>query len=236
MLASARAAAAKPYNSFVVLPDGHLVTKDFGGVLPGHDPATHEYEPAELLVLEPEQLEDRGPAARSPRRRSRGCRPTATPCTWSARRICTAASGTVGRSRLDDDFAVRYRTVDGPDLRLGLRDRARRGVVPRQRLRQRALRGHVPRPRREHGAAASRARRPRDRRGVAHRDLRATERRGGEPAARRRAPADRRRLRQRQRCARRVRHRRRRQPRRRAGGAIRTTRATCCSSPTPASS
>jgi hypothetical protein len=47
----------RPYNSFVVLPDGHLVTKDFGGVLPGQDPATHTPRPAELLVLEPEQLE-----------------------------------------------------------------------------------------------------------------------------------------------------------------------------------
>lgn len=47
----------KPYNSFVILPDGHLATKDFGGVLPGKDPATHVDEPAELLVLEPEGLE-----------------------------------------------------------------------------------------------------------------------------------------------------------------------------------
>lgn len=43
-----------PYNSFVILPDGHLVTKDFGGErvgaeLPG--PTT------ELCVLEPERLE-----------------------------------------------------------------------------------------------------------------------------------------------------------------------------------
>src|SRR4051794_2419944 len=48
---------AKPYNSFVILPDGHLVTKDFGGVLPGHDPAAHQDEAAELLVLDPETLE-----------------------------------------------------------------------------------------------------------------------------------------------------------------------------------
>ena len=45
-----------PYNSFVVLPDGHLVTKDFGGLLPGGDRATHAPAPAELLVLEPEGL------------------------------------------------------------------------------------------------------------------------------------------------------------------------------------
>jgi hypothetical protein len=45
----------RPYNSFVVLSDGCLVTKDFGGALPGH--ADQPSEPAELLVLEPERLE-----------------------------------------------------------------------------------------------------------------------------------------------------------------------------------
>jgi hypothetical protein len=46
-----------PYNSFVVLPDGHLVTKDFGGVLPGQDRATPAPAPAELVVLDPDTLE-----------------------------------------------------------------------------------------------------------------------------------------------------------------------------------
>jgi sugar lactone lactonase YvrE len=55
LLASRTLPRVRPYNSFVVLPDGHLVTKDFGGVLPGGtDPAP---EPTELLVLEPEALE-----------------------------------------------------------------------------------------------------------------------------------------------------------------------------------
>jgi hypothetical protein len=56
VLASSPLPRSKPYNSFVILPDGHLVTKDFGGVLPGQDPATHRAEPAELLVLEPDEL------------------------------------------------------------------------------------------------------------------------------------------------------------------------------------
>ncbi len=46
-----------PYNSFLILPDGHLVTKDFAGSRPGGPvwgPAT---EPSELLVLEPDGLE-----------------------------------------------------------------------------------------------------------------------------------------------------------------------------------
>jgi hypothetical protein len=42
-----------PHNSFVVLPDGHLVTKDFGGRTP-HRAAPDE--PCELLVLEPDEL------------------------------------------------------------------------------------------------------------------------------------------------------------------------------------
>jgi len=46
-----------PYNSFVVVPDGHLVTKDFGGLLPGHDASAHAPLPAELLVLDPDTLE-----------------------------------------------------------------------------------------------------------------------------------------------------------------------------------
>jgi len=57
VLASRELPRRLPYNSFVVVPDGHLVTKDFGGVLPGHDPAQHSPEPAELLVIEPEALE-----------------------------------------------------------------------------------------------------------------------------------------------------------------------------------
>jgi hypothetical protein len=56
VLASSPLPRRKPYNSFVILPDGHLVTKDFGGVLPGRDPATHRAETAELLVLEPDEL------------------------------------------------------------------------------------------------------------------------------------------------------------------------------------
>ncbi|MBV8951117.1 MAG: hypothetical protein JOZ99_09600, partial [Actinobacteria bacterium] len=47
----------KPYNSFVTLPDGHLVTKDFGGSRPGVTIAADERDPCELLVLEPDTLE-----------------------------------------------------------------------------------------------------------------------------------------------------------------------------------
>ncbi len=46
----------RPYNSFVLMPDGTIITKDFGGVLAGEDPAHHQYEPCELLALDPDSL------------------------------------------------------------------------------------------------------------------------------------------------------------------------------------
>lgn len=45
----------RPYNSFVVLPDGHLVTKDFSGSRPGHE-LVEPYDATELVVVEPETL------------------------------------------------------------------------------------------------------------------------------------------------------------------------------------
>lgn len=55
VLASAELPRLRPYNSFVTLPDGSLVTKDFAGQRPGQpvSPA----ESAELLVLDPVSLE-----------------------------------------------------------------------------------------------------------------------------------------------------------------------------------
>jgi hypothetical protein len=57
VVATAALPRSRPYNSFVVMPDGALVTKDFGGVLAGADPAAHQYEPCELLALDPDSLE-----------------------------------------------------------------------------------------------------------------------------------------------------------------------------------
>ena len=45
----------RPYNSFVVLPDGHLVTKDFGGSRPGNE-MEEPFAPTQLVVLEPSGL------------------------------------------------------------------------------------------------------------------------------------------------------------------------------------
>ena len=58
LLSSVTLPRERPYNSFVTLPDGHLVTKDFGGLLPGQDAAsTPPAPPAEVLVLDPVTLE-----------------------------------------------------------------------------------------------------------------------------------------------------------------------------------
>jgi hypothetical protein len=46
----------RPYNSFVVLADGHLVTKDFGGRLPAGVTDADPVAPAELVVLDPVDL------------------------------------------------------------------------------------------------------------------------------------------------------------------------------------
>src|SRR3712207_7931859 len=43
-------------NSFVTLPDSHLVTKDFGGSRPSFAVAADEREPCELGVLDPSTL------------------------------------------------------------------------------------------------------------------------------------------------------------------------------------
>ncbi len=57
LVASRELPRNRPYNSFVILPSGHLVTKDFGGELPGAVTDADPIRPAELLVLEPDGLE-----------------------------------------------------------------------------------------------------------------------------------------------------------------------------------
>jgi hypothetical protein len=44
----------RPYNSFVTLPDGTLITKDFGGSLPGAPLRADERQPCELVALSPD--------------------------------------------------------------------------------------------------------------------------------------------------------------------------------------
>lgn len=108
----------RPYNSFVILPDGHLVTKDFGGALPPgaaarpSDDAGETGSSTELVVLAPGTLE------------------VAARLTLPERSIARlSADGNdvyvVGETRLwrvawdgatltlDDGWAPRYRTIPG---------------------------------------------------------------------------------------------------------------------------
>jgi hypothetical protein len=112
VLATRRLPRHRPYNSFVILPDGCLVTKDFGGVLPGPDPDHHEDEPCELLILEPESLQIR----------ARCTLPEASVARLSADgdTVYVVGTSTLYRLRwdgvrlvLDPDFAPRYRTLEG---------------------------------------------------------------------------------------------------------------------------
>jgi hypothetical protein len=54
--ASCELPRAKPYNSFVPLADGHLVTKDFAGSRPSLPVPEAQREPSELVVLDPMTL------------------------------------------------------------------------------------------------------------------------------------------------------------------------------------
>ena len=55
VLATAQLPRQRPYNSFVILPSGHLATKDFGG-LRANQTEPDSLGASELLVLEPDAL------------------------------------------------------------------------------------------------------------------------------------------------------------------------------------
>ena len=56
VIATTRLPRERPYNSFVILADGHLALKDFGGLRPGQT-ESDGYEGTEVVVLEPDQLQ-----------------------------------------------------------------------------------------------------------------------------------------------------------------------------------
>ena len=178
-----------PYNSFVVVPDGHLITKDFGGLLPGAGSGDVRADRRPSCSRSIPRRSRSSRAASSPSRRSRACRPTATTSTSSVPRRCSACAGTAPRSRSTTTFAGRYRTIDGQTygwdavLALGAAWFLDNGEGSERYIGTFRGRGRLDR------AAAPRARRPRDRRGHAHRDLRAAERSRREPARRRRSSA-----------------------------------------------
>ncbi len=101
---------AAPYNSFVTLHDGTLVTKDFGGARPGHESPPDR--PAQLVALEPTNLDilDRLelPEASVARLSARGnvVYIVGVSSLWRV-----TADG--GRLRLDEGFHAPYRTLPG---------------------------------------------------------------------------------------------------------------------------
>ncbi len=101
-----------PYNSFVVVPDGHLVTKDFGGMLPGDDLATHIPQPAEMLALDPATLEIVARCALP--------EPSIARLSADGDIVYVVGTSTLfrvrwdgARLRLEEGFAGRYRTIPG---------------------------------------------------------------------------------------------------------------------------
>jgi hypothetical protein len=112
VLASRELPRRRPYNSFVVLPDGTLVTKDFGGRLPHDAPDAPAPQPAELLALDPETLDIM----------SRCALPEPSIARLSADGDDVYAVGTTtlfgvhwnGAALVrDETFAARYRTIEG---------------------------------------------------------------------------------------------------------------------------
>ena len=99
------------YNSFVVLPDGHLVTKDFGGLRPGQGADTPR-PPARLLVLDPVTLAIVS-SVDAPE-------PSIARLSADGDDVYLVGESTLFRFRWDgrdlardDGFAARYRTLDG---------------------------------------------------------------------------------------------------------------------------
>ena len=210
-----RAAAPRPsVQQLRGAPDGHLVTKDFGGVAPGGDPARTDRN-GRAPRARSGVARRSSPGARCPSRRSRACRPTATPCTSSARRRSSASAGTARADARSTTSSCP--TAPSPARRTGGTPCSRsapRGSSTTAKGSERytgTFRGQGISTAPLHLVRVDLA----TRRGHAHRDLRARRRTRREPAGGRRAAAHRRRLRQRQRRHRRLRtrHARARRPR-----------------------
>lgn len=111
VVASRTLPRARPYNSFVPLPDGHLVTKDFGGSRPGHEVARGDRDGCELVVLDPDlaivdrHLLDEPSIARLSADNDDVyvvADPHALRVYWDGARL-----------KVDDGFRARYRVFDG---------------------------------------------------------------------------------------------------------------------------
>ena len=112
VLASRRLPRERPYNSFVPLPDGLLVTKDFGGSRPGVAVAPGDREPCELVVLEPDGLEIVARLILP--------EPSIARLSADGRDVYVVGDTSLMRARwdgsalmVDDTFRAVYRTLDG---------------------------------------------------------------------------------------------------------------------------
>lgn len=111
VLTSAELPRPRPYNSFVVLPDGCLATKDFAGLRPGQPAATPRLR-SELLVLNPGDL--------SIRARLELPEPSIARLSAAGDDIYVVGDTSLLRVRwdgarlaLDDGFVAPYRTLEG---------------------------------------------------------------------------------------------------------------------------
>ena len=111
VLASTTLPRNRPYNGFVVMPDGHLVTKDFAGSRPGTPVPADERQACELVVLEPDglQIVDRCSLAE----------PSIARLSASGDDIYVVGDTSLirvrwdGRLLPDDTFRIPYRTLQG---------------------------------------------------------------------------------------------------------------------------
>lgn len=111
LLASRELPRDRPYNSFVVLPDGVLVTKDFAGALPEAN-RPNDGQASELVALAPGNLEVLAklalPEPSVARLSASGTDvyvvgdPSLLRVRWDGRRL-----------ELDEGFCARYRTLEG---------------------------------------------------------------------------------------------------------------------------
>jgi len=110
VVASCELPRLRPYNSFVLLADGNVVTKDFSGSRPGNE-LTEPFDATELVVLEPEEL---GVVASLQL-------PEASIARLSAddNDVYVVGTSALWRARWDgssltlDDFSAKYRLMEG---------------------------------------------------------------------------------------------------------------------------
>jgi hypothetical protein len=111
VLASVELPRVRPYNSFVILPTGHIATKDFSGPLPGQPNGT-PMNNTELLILDPQDLRIVARLELS--------EPSIARLSADGNNIYVVGDHTLirvmwnGESlKVDDSFNARYRTIDG---------------------------------------------------------------------------------------------------------------------------